>query len=94
MPHHESVTDEYLAELKAGLQAETERVRAGLDWQETQKLTITGTYAYQTALDRVEQGWSREEISRELGIRTAFGKLPNPVRVIGNRRIDEKKDAD
>ncbi len=89
MPRHPSITDEYIEELKTGLKSEAERVKAAPDWQETQKRTITGTYAYQTALDRVEQGWTREEIEQELGIRTGFGKLPNPIRVIGNNTIDE-----
>lgn len=90
MPRHESVTDEYIEELKDGLKAEAERVRMAPDWQKTQKRMVTGTYAYQTALDRAEQGWTREEIQRELEIRTTFGKLPNQVHVIGNRTIDEK----
>jgi hypothetical protein len=90
MPRHESVTDEYIEELNAGLKAEIERVQAASDFAETQKRMITGTNAYRTALDRVEEGWSREEIAQELGIRTGLGKLPNEIRVIGNRKIDEE----
>uniref|UniRef100_A0A372IQ90 Uncharacterized protein n=2 Tax=Paracidobacterium acidisoli TaxID=2303751 RepID=A0A372IQ90_9BACT len=90
MPQHPSVTDEYIAQLDADFEAEAERVKAAPDWPETQKRMVTGTYAYRTALDRVEQGWARDEIERELGIRTVFGKLPNPVQVIGNRRLDEE----
>jgi hypothetical protein len=87
---HESVTAEYIAELNAGFQAEAKRVEeTGLDWPEVQKRMVTGTYAYKTALERVEQGWTRDEIQTELGIRTAFGGAPGPIRVIGNRRIDE-----
>ena len=90
MPRHESVTDEYIAELKTGLQTEEERVKTAPNWQETQKAIVTGTNAYRIALERVEEGWSREEIETELQARTVFGKLPNPIRVVGNRRIDEE----
>jgi hypothetical protein len=89
MPRHESVTDEYIAELNVGLLEEVERVRSAFNWKETQKRMVTGTYALQISLNRVEQGWSRDEISRELGIRSLFGELPSPILVVGNRRIDE-----
>jgi len=89
MPRHESVTDEYIEELKASLKAEAERVRTAPDWPETQKRMVTGLNAYQTALDRAEQGWSRAEIENELGVRTLFEKRPNPIRVIGNRTEEE-----
>jgi hypothetical protein len=32
MPRHESVTDDYFAELQAGFLAEAERVKAAPDW--------------------------------------------------------------
>ena len=83
MPKHESVTDNYVAELEAGFLAEAKHVKAAADWAETQKRTVTGTYPYLVALGRVKEGWSREDIDRELGIRTVFGKLPNPLTVIG-----------
>lgn len=89
MPRHESVTDEYIAEVCVGLLEEIERVRSAFDWKETQKRMVTGTYALQISLNRVEQGWSRDEISRELGIRSLFGELPGPILVVGNRPIDE-----
>jgi len=89
MPRHESVIDEYIEELKASLKAEAERVRTAPDWPETQKRMVTGLNAYQTALDRAEQGWSRAEIENELGVRTLFEKRPNPIRVIGNRTEEE-----
>jgi hypothetical protein len=91
MPRHESVTDDYVAELESGFLAEAERVKAAPDWGETQKRIVTGTYAYRVALDRVKEGWNREDIDRELKIRTASGKLPGPLMVIGG---DEKPDRD
>ena len=91
MPRHESVTDDYVAELHAGFSAESERVKTATDWAETQKRMVTGTYPYRLALERVEEGWNREEIDRELGIRTFFRELPNPVMVIGGY---EKPDKD
>jgi hypothetical protein len=94
MPRHESVTDEFIAELKSGFEREAGRVKAAPNWPETQKRIVTGTNAYQVALGRVDEGWTREEIEDELGIRTGFGKMPNPMRVIGNRRIDEEDDPD
>jgi hypothetical protein len=89
MPRHESVTDEYVAELKAKFYDEAERVKTAPDWPETQKRIVTGTHPYLVAMGRVDQGWSREEIATELGIRAGFGKIPNPISVIGNRRIVE-----
>jgi hypothetical protein len=73
MPQHESVTDDYITELKSGFLAEAERVKAAPDWTETQKRMVTGTYPYLVSLSRVKEGWSREDIDRELGIRTGFG---------------------
>jgi ribosome-binding protein aMBF1 (putative translation factor) len=92
MPRHESVTNEYVAELKAKYNDEVERVKIASDWPETQKRTVTGTHPYLVALDRVDQGWSREEIATELGIRTGFGEFPGPISVIGNRQIDENAE--
>jgi hypothetical protein len=90
MPH-ESVTDDYVAELESGFLAEAERVKAAPDWAETQKRIVTGTHAYLVALGRVKEGWSREDIDRELGVRSFFGKIPNPLTVIGG---NEKPDRD
>ena len=89
MPHHESVTDEFIAELDAGFDQAAELVRRAPNWPETQKLMLTGTYPYKVALDRVQQGWSREEIETELGIRTALRAAPK-LRIIGNRRIEDE----
>jgi hypothetical protein len=89
MPRHKSVTDEYIEELKTGFNAAAERVKTAPNWPETQKRMITGTYAYQAALGRAEQGWTREQIEEELRIRTGLGQLPNPMRLVGNRTIDE-----
>ena len=88
MSRHKSITDEYVAELETGFKSEVVRVQAAPDWPETQKRMVTGTYAYLTALNRVKEGWSRDEIAHELALRTGFGKLPNEVRVIGNTRTD------
>jgi hypothetical protein len=83
MPRHESVSDEYVAELRAGFLAEAEWVRSASDWPETQRRMVMGTYPYLVALGRVDERWSREQISRELEIRRAFRDAPNRVRVIG-----------
>jgi hypothetical protein len=89
MPRHESVTDEYVADLNAKLQEAFDRVSKAPNWPETQKRMVTGSYAYLVAIDRVDYGWSREEIESELSARTVFGKMPNAIKVIGNRRVDE-----
>jgi hypothetical protein len=89
MPRHESVTDDYVAELRAGFLAEAERVKAAPDWDETRKRMVTGTYPYLVATSRVDEGWTREEIARELATRTIFGKMPGPVNVIGDEKRDE-----
>jgi hypothetical protein len=83
MPRHESVTDEYVDELRAGFLAQAERVKAAPDWPETQKRMNTGTYPYLLAQGRVDQGWTRDEITRELEVRTMFGELPELIEVIG-----------
>jgi hypothetical protein len=90
MSCHESITDEFIGELDDGFNREAERVRRAPTWPETQKRIVTGTHAYLVALGRVEEGWSREQIENELSIRTTFGKLPNEIRVIGNRRVDDQ----
>ncbi len=94
MGHDKSITDEFIAELNEGFQKEAERVKAAPTWPETQKRIVTGTHAYLTALARMEEGWSREDIERELAIQTGFGEMPNAFRVIGNRRIDENASSD
>lgn len=89
MPRHESVTDDYIAELKAGFESRADRVRTAPDWPETQKRMITGTYPYKIALERVNDGWTRQDIQNELGARIAFANVPNPIHIVGNRTIDE-----
>jgi hypothetical protein len=89
MPRHDTVTDEFVADLQAGFLEEAERVQNASTWPETQKRIVTGTYAFLTAMGRVEQGWTKEEITQELGSRTALGSLPNPLIVIGNRQIED-----
>jgi len=82
MPRHESVTDQYVAELQAGFLAEAERVKAAHDWPETQRRMIGGTYPYLAATRRVNEGWARDEIANELAIRLNLGKMT--TRVIGS----------
>lgn len=91
MPRHESITEVYVAQLNADFHAAAERVKSAPNWPETQKRIVFGTQALLVALNRVEEGWTREEIQTELGIRTGFGNLPNPLNVIGNRILDEDK---
>jgi hypothetical protein len=86
---HESVTDEYLAELQAGFPAEAQRAKSEPDWTETEKRMVTGNYSYLVAITRVEEGWTRDEIARELEARRVFGQLPNPLDVIGDEKRDE-----
>ena len=50
---------------------------------------VTGTYPYLVAQSRVDQGWTRDEIARELETRTIFGKMPGPINVIGDEKRDE-----
>lgn len=83
MARHESITDSYVAELEAGFLTQAAHVKAAPDWAETQRRIVTGTYPYLVALGRVKEGWTQEEIDRELRIRTAFGEMPNPMTVIG-----------
>ena len=82
MPRHESVTDEYVAELQAGFLAEAERVKAAPDWPETQRRTIGGTHPYLVATGRVNEGWTQAEIASELATRLTLGRLT--TRVIGS----------
>jgi hypothetical protein len=83
MPRHESVTDEFVDELQASFLTHAERVKAAPDWPETQKRMNTGTYPFLLAQKRVDQGWTRDEITRELQVRTMFGELPELIEVIG-----------
>ncbi|HKE26140.1 MAG TPA: hypothetical protein VKB88_27475 [Bryobacteraceae bacterium] len=66
MPRHESVTDEFVADLNRGFLAEAEQVQAAPDWDETQRRMIGGTYPYLAAKKRVDEGWPMEEIKREI----------------------------
>jgi hypothetical protein len=84
MPRDESVTDEYIAELRAGFLARAEWVKAAPDWPETQRRMIAGTYPYLTAAGRVNEGWTHEKIARELKIRTMLGQ--STTEVIGSER--------
>jgi hypothetical protein len=90
MGRDKSITEDFIADLNAGFQKEAERVRAAPTWPETQKRIVTGTQPYLSALARAEEGWTREDIERELAIQTGFGEMPNAFLVIGNRRIDEE----
>jgi hypothetical protein len=87
MPRHESVTDEYVDELRVGFLAQVERVKAAPDWPETQKRMNTGTYPYLVAQGRVDQGWTRDEIARELAVRIVTGRLGGPINVIGGMTL-------
>jgi hypothetical protein len=82
MPRHESVTDEYVAELQAGFVAEAGRVKAAPDWSETQRRMIGGTHPFLVATGRVNEGWTREEIANELTTRLTLGKMT--TRVVGS----------
>jgi hypothetical protein len=89
MPRHESVTDEYVADLKAKLQEAFHRVKTAPNWPGTQKQMVAGSHAYLTALNSVEAGWSHDQIALDLAIRTGLGKLAGYPKVIGNTLIDE-----
>jgi hypothetical protein len=82
MPRHESVTDEYVAELQAGFLAEAELVKAAPDWSATQRRTVGGTHPYLVAAARVNEGWTRDDIANELTTRLTLGKMT--TRVIGS----------
>jgi hypothetical protein len=82
MRRHESVTDEYVDELRAGFLAQTQRVKAAANWPETQKLMNTFTYPYVVALSRVDQGWTREKITEELKVTMVTRRLKGSTDVI------------
>ena len=89
MPRDKSVTDEYVAELRAGFLAGAERVKAAPDWPETQRLMVTYTYPYLVAQGRVGQGWTRDEIERELRVRITTARLTGTINVIGDEKGEE-----
>jgi hypothetical protein len=89
MPRHESVTDEYVAELRAGLLVRADRVKAAPDWSETQRLLVTYTDPSIVAQGRVDQGWTREEIAQELAVRITAARLTGTTKVIGDEKRDE-----
>ena len=91
MERHETISDEYVADLEAGFRANAEAVRAADTWDETQKRMITGTYPHLVAISRVKEGWSRDYIDKELGLRTSFGKISNPLQVIGGYEQPDKE---
>ena len=84
MPRDESVTDDYLADLRTRFLAEAERVKATPDWDETRKRMVTWTYPYLVAIGRVDEGWTQEEIARELAVRITTGRLAGPINLMGN----------
>jgi hypothetical protein len=89
MSSHDSVTDEYVAELRARLLAQTERVHAAPNWPETQRLMITYTYPLLVAQSRVDQGWTRDQIAGELAVRITAARLTGTIQVIGDEKRDE-----
>jgi hypothetical protein len=89
MPRDESVTDEYVAELRAGFLAGAERIKDAPDWPETQRLMVTYTYPYLVAQGRVDQGWTREQIAGELAVRITAARLTGTINVIGDEKRDE-----
>jgi len=89
MARHESVTDEYVAELQARFLVQAERVKAATDWPETQKLMATYTYPLLVAQSRVEQGWTRNQIAEELAVRVTVTRASGTVDVIGDEKRDE-----
>ncbi len=75
MPRHESVTDEYVDGLRAG-------VGAAPDRPETLGWVNTGTYPYLVALRHVNQGWTRDKIAEELAVAIVTGRLRGPHHVV------------
>jgi hypothetical protein len=76
MPRHETVTDEYVDELEAGL-------RAPAAAPNRQGLVNTGAYPYLVALRHVDQGWTRDEIAKDLTVAIVTGRLRGTFHVIG-----------
>jgi hypothetical protein len=72
MPRHESVTDEYVDRLRAGLRSQAVSPNQG--W------VNTGAYPYLVALRQVDQGWSRDRIATDL----VTARLRGPFSVIGD----------
>jgi hypothetical protein len=91
MPRDESVTDDYLADLRAKFLAAAERVKAAPDWDETRKRMVTWTYPYLVAIGRVEEGWALDDIAGELAVRMTTARLAGsaPFNVIGDEKRDE-----
>ncbi len=50
---------------------------------------VTFTYPYSVAIDRIGQGWTRDEIERELKVRITTARLTGTINVIG----DEKREG-
>jgi hypothetical protein len=67
-PRHESITDKFVAKLRAGFLAGAEQVKATPDWPTAQKRMTTITYPYLVAIGRVNDGWTIEEITVELAL--------------------------
>jgi hypothetical protein len=89
MSRHESVTDEYVAELRARFLIQAERVYAAPGWPETQRLMVTYTYPLLVAQSRVDQGWTRDQIAEELAVRITTARLTGTITVIGDEKRDE-----
>jgi hypothetical protein len=66
MERHESVSEEYIAELEAAFLAKAHWVKSAPDWDETQRRMQSGTYPFVVALKRAEEGWDRSRIESEL----------------------------
>jgi hypothetical protein len=70
-----SVSAEFRKSLDDGFRAAATAVEAAENWKEAQGKMVAGTYPYLVAIQRAEEGWTEEEIRRELGIRLGLGKM-------------------
>lgn len=52
-------------------------VIAAESWPKTQRCMLIGTYPLIVAMGRITEGWSEEEIRKELNIRLGLGNLAN-----------------
>jgi hypothetical protein len=86
MPH-ESVTDDYIAELEARFSEAAQEAKDAPDWHQNQKLMGAKTYPLTIAMQRVKEGWTRQEIEDELKVRSVFGDLTDTV--IGDNQTDD-----
>jgi len=75
MHRHQTVTDEYVDGLRAGLRAQVAAFNQGS--------VNTGAYPYLVPLRQVDQGWARDRIAKDLPVPIVSARLFGLFNVIG-----------